>query len=112
MLNPCKRLKVVCVGIDKDGNMMMRENGNLFECTGEEGNCGCIHAEVNLIKEMPHPKEVIITHSPCLTCAIMLYNAGVKKVTYLEPYRKKEGIEYLKKKGVKVEYKKVFVPTY
>lgn len=103
----CKRMVVTAVGIDKDGEMQIAKNSNLFQCTGEEGNCGCIHAEVNLLKKMPNPEIVISTHSPCLQCAALLKNAGVKKVIYFEKYRKPEGIEFLKKNNIEVIQKNI-----
>lgn len=97
----CKRMTVHAVGIQ--GNTTeYATNYNPTECTGEIGNCGCIHAEEALLSKMPRPEMVIISHSPCIKCAKMLASAGVKKVYYIHEYRKKDGIEYLKERGIEV----------
>ena len=42
------------------------------------------------------------THSPCLDCAKLIINAGIKQVVYNIAYRKTEGIELLSSAGVMV----------
>ena len=101
-LNECKRMLVTALGITEDGNIIKVSNGNEAECTGEIGNCGCTHAEINLLRVMPNPGVVIVSHSPCLDCAKALVEAEVKYVEYHLPYRLTEGIDYLVSKGVKV----------
>jgi dCMP deaminase len=46
---------------------------------------------------------VFITHSPCLECAKLIYQSGVKEVYYDIEYRNDEGIKFLKKCGVEVK---------
>jgi len=41
--------------------------------------------------------------SPCETCALAIIQSGIKRVDYLEQYRKDDGIKVLRKAGVKVE---------
>jgi len=43
------------------------------------------------------------THAPCIQCASIIRNSGIKKVIYETPYRKTEGIELLRSSGVIVE---------
>ena len=45
-LNPCKRMLVKAFGVKE---IFTATNGNIGECTGEVGKCGCIHAEDNKI---------------------------------------------------------------
>lgn len=99
----CRRYTVSAMGVDEVGNVVKTINGdeNHF-CTGEPGNCGCPHAEENLLKIMKNPVTVIVSHSPCINCARLLYEAGVKTVVYLQPYRLSDGIEYLINKGVNI----------
>ena len=89
-LNECKRMAVYAMA---DGYIV--RNGNDNECTGEVGNCGCVHAEARLLKLVPHPHTVYITHSPCIDCAKKLVVAGVKRVVFCEEYRLRDGIDYL-----------------
>jgi len=101
-MNPCKRMMVTAVGLGKDGSVAVRTNYNETECTGIEGKCGCIHAEIALLKVMPDPEMVVLSLSPCLDCAKALHKAGVVEVSYFWPYRKQDGINYLKLHGIQV----------
>lgn len=101
--NSCNRMTVTAIGIDRDSNVHSATNGNIEECSGIEGDCGCTHAEVILLKEMENPPfYVIISHSPCIECAMLLVDAGVETVAYLKEYRLVEGIKYLIVNNVKV----------
>jgi dCMP deaminase len=47
-------------------------------------------------------KSILFTTlSPCVQCAKLIINAGVKKVYYIEEYSCSEGIKLLKKHKVK-----------
>lgn len=101
--NPCKRMIVTAIGRAYEGDTTYcATNYNLGECTQEVGNCGCVHAEAALLEILPNPSYVFVSHSPCLNCAQKLVRAGVKKVVYAVPYRKLEGIDYLRWYGVEV----------
>lgn len=68
-----------------------------------------IHAEQNVISFCA--KEGIatdgltlyITLSPCETCAKLIASAGIKRVVYLEKYKRVEGIRFLEQCGVEVQ---------
>lgn len=104
MKTKCKRLHVTAIGTNEHGVSYIANNGNYTAegCTGEEGNCGCVHAEEELLKVMRNPKVVILSHSPCLDCAKKLYNAGVQTVVYNEVYRRPEGRQFLRDKHVQL----------
>jgi deoxycytidylate deaminase len=95
-------MTVHALGITKDKQIAYATNGNETECTNNAGNCGCIHAEIALLKKLPNPEIVLVSHSPCLACAKALVQVNVKKVRYHIPYRLTEGIEYLKEQGVDI----------
>ena len=67
-----------------------------------------IHAEANAVAKLARSNEsgegsvAFITHAPCLSCAKMLYSAGVIEVVYADPYKSKDGLEFLEKCGIKV----------
>lgn len=68
-----------------------------------------LHAEENVIAKLTKiggvsadDSTLYVTYSPCLHCAKLLYNAGVKFVYYKEEYRCIDGIEFLRKYGVQV----------
>ena len=80
-------------------------------CRLDEGG-GCldaVHAEANLIAFAAkhgislEGATVYTTCAPCLDCAKLLINAGIKKVLYLEEYRDTRGKDLLIQAGVKVE---------
>ena len=45
-----------------------------------------------------------VTASPCIECAKLIIQAGIKRVVYSEHYRLEDGIELLKRAGVEVIY--------
>lgn len=45
---------------------------------------------------------IFCTHSPCINCAKLLANSGIKTIWYLEDYRCSSGIDYLGRLGVEV----------
>ena len=67
-----------------------------------------LHAESNAIAKLAKSSEsgfeadLFVTHSPCMECAKLIYQSGIKRVFYKEVYSKGEGIEFLKKSGVEV----------
>lgn len=68
-----------------------------------------LHAESNCISKLARSSEsgeesiMFSTHSPCLECAKLIYQSGIKEVYYRETYRSVEGINFLKKCGIKIE---------
>lgn len=45
-----------------------------------------------------------VTACPCLDCAKLLVNAGIRRVVYATPYRRVEGLELLKQAGIEVSH--------
>lgn len=68
-----------------------------------------LHAERNLLFKAAREgismngAKVYVTLSPCLPCALGMYQAGISEVVYDEEYRLTDGIEFLKRKLIKVE---------
>lgn len=68
-----------------------------------------LHAESNAIAKLARSNEsglgadIFITHSPCIECAKLIYQSGIKRVFFGQEYRSNDGIEFLKKSGVAVE---------
>jgi dCMP deaminase len=67
-----------------------------------------LHAESNAVAKLAKSHnsgkdaEIFITHSPCLECAKLIYQAGIKSVYYSKLYRDDSGIQFLKNSGVDV----------
>lgn len=68
-----------------------------------------LHAETNAISKLARSVEsgenasIFVTHSPCIDCAKMIYQAGITQVYYNQDYRSSDGIEFLKKCNLHVE---------
>ena len=68
-----------------------------------------LHAEANAITKVAKSGNssegatLYITTSPCIECAKLIIQSGIKRVVYSEEYRKSEGIELLKRANIKVE---------
>jgi dCMP deaminase len=67
-----------------------------------------IHAESNAIAKLAKSSnsgngaDIFITHSPCMECAKLIYQSGIKRVWYGVNYRDESGINFLHKSGVEV----------
>jgi dCMP deaminase len=68
-----------------------------------------LHAESNAIAKLARSNDsgldadIFITHSPCMECAKLIFQSGIRRVFYGQAYRSDEGIEFLKRSGVTVE---------
>ena len=62
-----------------------------------------LHAEANAITKVAKSGNssegatLYITTAPCIECAKLIIQSGIKRVVYAEEYRKSEGIELLKR---------------
>ena len=69
-----------------------------------------LHAEANAITKIARSNNssdgatMYVTASPCIECAKLIIQAGIKRVVYSEKYRLEDGVELLKRAGVEVEY--------
>lgn len=67
-----------------------------------------LHAETNAIAKLARSSDsglgadIFITHSPCLDCAKLIYQSGIKRVWYGAEYRSSDGPAFLRKSGVEV----------
>jgi dCMP deaminase len=67
-----------------------------------------IHAESNAISKLAKCSEsgenasMFITHSPCMSCAKLIYQSGISAVYYRTAYRDMAGIDFLDKSDIGV----------
>lgn len=72
-----------------------------------------LHAEANAITKLARSSNnsdgatLYVTASPCIECAKLIIQAGIKRVVYGEKYRLEDGINLLKRAGIQVIYKNV-----
>ena len=85
-----------------------------FENVCEDGNNVTkpyvLHAEANAITKIARSNNssegatLYVTASPCIECAKLIIQAGIKRVVYSEKYRLEDGIELLKRANIEVVY--------
>lgn len=68
-----------------------------------------LHSEANCLSKVSRSTNssegasLFVTHAPCLDCAKIIYQAGIKEVYYQHTYRDISGIEFLKKCNIDVQ---------
>ncbi len=68
-----------------------------------------LHAETNAIAKLAKSTEsgdgatMFITHAPCLDCAKLIYQSGIKSVYYRNTYRNTDGVDFLNKCNIEVK---------
>ena len=68
------------------------------------------HAEANAITKLARSNNnsdgatIYITASPCIECAKLIIQAGIKRVVYGEQYRLTDGVDLLKRAGIETIY--------
>ena len=69
-----------------------------------------LHAEANAITKIACSNNssegatLYVTASPCIECAKLIIQAGIKRVVYSEKYRLEDGINLLKRANIEVVY--------
>ncbi len=69
-----------------------------------------LHAEANAITKLARSgnnsdgSTLYVTSSPCIECAKLIIQAGIKRVVYAEKYRLEDGIDLLKRADIEVVY--------
>lgn len=67
-----------------------------------------LHAETNAIAKIARSTNssedasLFVTHAPCLDCAKIIHQSGIKEVFYKNTYRSISGIDFLNKCGINV----------
>ena len=68
-----------------------------------------LHAEANAITKVAKSNNssadatLYITDSPCIECAKLIIQAGIKRVVYDRKYRITEGLDLLERAGIELE---------
>ena len=71
--------------------------------------CRSVHAEANAITKVAKSGNsslgatLYVTASPCIECSKLIIQAGIKRVVYKDEYRLTDGVDLLRKAGIKVE---------
>lgn len=69
-----------------------------------------LHAEANAITKIARSNNnsegatLYVTASPCIECAKLIIQAGIKRVVYAEKYRLEDGLELLRRANIELVY--------
>lgn len=114
-LSHAERRKVGAIAVTPQDVVIYSWNGrpagddNCCEVNPELTHPEVLHAEANIVAKAAREgislkdANVYVTLSPCLHCALQMFQAGVKSVVYDEQYRLTDGIDFLKRKKIHVE---------
>lgn len=81
-------------------------------CENEEGFTKpyVLHAEANAITKIARSNNnsngatMYVTASPCIECAKLIIQSGIRRVVYGEKYRLTDGIDLLERAGIETVY--------
>jgi dCMP deaminase len=126
-LSSAKRLQVGCVIVKDNTIIGIGYNGmpsgwdnNCEELIEQHEDGGQIlktrpevlHAETNAIAKVARSTnstdgaDMICTHAPCLDCAKLIHQAGIKRFYFRSHYRSEEGLKLLNKCEIEVNHVK------
>lgn len=69
-----------------------------------------LHAEANAITKIARSGNnsdgatLYVTDSPCIECAKLIIQAGIKRVVYSREYRLTDGVDLLRRAGICVDF--------
>jgi dCMP deaminase len=67
-----------------------------------------LHAEANAITKVARSNNssegatLYVTSSPCIECAKLIIQAGIKRVVYADAYRLSDGVNLLQRAGIEL----------
>ena len=126
-LSSAKRLQVGCVIVKDNTIIGIGYNGmpsgwdnNCEELIEQHEDGGQIlktrpevlHAETNAIAKVARSTnstdgaDMICTHAPCLDCAKLIHQAGIKRFYFRSHYRSEEGLKFLNQCKIEVNHVK------
>jgi dCMP deaminase len=112
----CKRRQVGALIVK---NKMIISDGYNGTPSGFENECEdknnktkayVLHAEANAITKVAHSNNssegatLYVTSSPCIECAKLIIQAGIKRVVFSEKYHTVEGVELLERAHIDISH--------
>lgn len=110
----CKRRQVGAIIVK---NKMIISDGYNGTPSGFENVCEdendvtkpyVLHAEANAITKVARSNNssegatLYVTSSPCIECAKLIIQAGIKRVVYADSYRLSDGVDLLKRADIEL----------
>lgn len=68
-----------------------------------------LHAETNAIAKVAQSSEsskgatLYTTCAPCLQCAKLIYQSGIRRVVFKDEYRERDGLDFLSRAGLDIK---------
>ena len=115
----CKRRKVGALIVKEKMIISDGYNGtpagveNVCEDENDRTYPYVLHAEANAITKVARSNNssdgatLYVTSSPCIECAKLIIQSGIRRVVFSEYYRLNDGIDLLKKAGIEVDFVEV-----
>jgi len=110
----CKRRQVGAILVKDQMIISDGYNGtpsgfeNICEDKDNKTKAYVLHAEANAISKVAKSSNssdgatMYVTSSPCMECAKLIIQAGIKRVVFTDSYRLEDGIELLKRAKIEV----------
>ncbi|MPN00268.1 tRNA-specific adenosine deaminase [bioreactor metagenome] len=110
----CKRRKVGALLVKDKMIISDGYNGtpsgfeNICEDENDVTKSYVLHAEANAITKVARSNNssegatLYVTSSPCIECAKLIIQAGIKRVVYSDAYRLSDGIELLRRANIEM----------
>ena len=115
----CKRRQVGALVVKNKAIISDGYNGTPsgFENVCEDGSNVTypyvLPAEANAITKLARSNNssdgatLYVTASPCIECAKLIIQAGIKRVVYSEKYRLEDGLQLMREAGIQLDYIKI-----
>lgn len=112
----CKRRQVGALIVKNNSIISDGYNGtpsgfeNVCEDEDDRTKPYVLHAEANAITKVAASSNsskdatIYVTSAPCIECAKLIIQAGIRRVVYSELYRIDDGCNLLKRAGVRLDY--------
>ena len=112
----CQRRQVGCLVVKDKRIISDGYNGtpsgfeNVCEDESNVTKPYVLHAEANAITKLARSHNnsdgatLYVTDSPCIECAKLIIQAGIKRVVYAKQYRLTDGVELLTRAGIEIVY--------
>ena len=83
---------------------------NICEDDSDKTKPYVLHAEANAITKVAKSNNssdnatLYVTTSPCMECAKLIIQSGIKRVVYCNQYRKNDGLDLLRKANIEIRF--------
>ncbi|MCM1078796.1 MAG: dCMP deaminase family protein [Bacteroidales bacterium] len=110
----CRRRQVGCLVVKDKRIISDGYNGtpsgfeNICEDENNITKPYVLHAEANAITKLARSHNnsdgatLYVTDSPCIECAKLIIQSGIKRVVFIRMYRITDGVELLQRAGIEV----------